>query len=136
MTSALEDQLNQISSLLYEKGEAFDIGCAYEKNPEIFEHWQRKASEKRVRAVKDWCWWDLRVPEGVELPSGINPALIYSQYIISSSDGMYKEGSWVRSTALIELHDGYVFETRNTFYILVGPGTRKTIEPEQALSIF
>jgi len=136
MTSALEDQLNQIGSLLYEKGEAFDIGCTTEKYPEIFEHWLKKTSTKRVRAVKDWCWWDLRIPEGVELPPGIKPTLLYSQYILNSSDGKYKEGSWVRSTALIELHDDYVFETRNTFYILVGSGTRKTVEPEQAISIF
>ena len=60
------------------------------------------------------------MPEGVELPSGIKPTLLFSQYILNSSDGKYKEGSWVRSTALIELHDEYVFETRNTLYILYG----------------
>ena len=52
MTPTLEDQLNQIDSLLNGEGVAFDIGCAHEKYPEIFEHWKKKSSAKRVRAAQ------------------------------------------------------------------------------------
>ena len=74
------EYLTEMSNMLDNAGgEPFDIGCQAENLDDIFEEWKNNDSGKRVRAVKDWCWWDLVDSEQVKVPSDIAiPSLIYS----------------------------------------------------------
>jgi hypothetical protein len=132
----LQDLLTNTASHLSEPGAPFDIGCDVNKSKSIFDDWASRDLTKKVRAVQDWCWWDLIIPNDVDLPDKSKPAIIYAKYLMLDSSHFFQLGSWVRTTLLVELHQGFVFETRNTFYILVGPGTRKTVEIEKYLQVF
>jgi len=64
------------------------------------------------------------------------PSLIYSSNLLIDSSGEFSPGFSLRSTYLIKLSNECIFETGNTFYILVGKGTRKSVNAKLAFSIF
>ncbi|MCY1378827.1 hypothetical protein D9M69_664920 [compost metagenome] len=59
----------------------------------------------------------------------MQPAVILADNVVFDSRGRFAAGHWVRSTLLVEYHDGCLFETRNTRYALMGTGRRKTTTP-------
>ncbi|WP_409455347.1 DUF6957 family protein [Pseudomonas aeruginosa] len=78
--------------------------------------------------VAEWSWLDLDTPDNAQDRSGgaRPPAVIYSNYVLFDSRYRFPVGGWVRSTMLVTLREGVIFETRNTRYLLMGPGVRKT----------
>ena len=129
------DFLFQIDELLNGKGDAFDIGCTESELQYLCEKWRDNPTSKGVCAVRNWQWWDLELPEDEVLPDGMRPALMYASDVIMDYRSRFEPGTSVRSTLLTELHDGCVFETQNTLYILVGPGCRKLADPKVMGSI-
>lgn len=133
----INQYLSQANSILNDEGEPFDIGCAPEKLDEYFEEWEDKAGHlKYVTAVKGWNWWDLQLPEDIKIPKNKKPSIIHANTILQTNNHRFDVGHWVRTSLLLTLHNGFIFETENTFYILVGKGSRKTVDPAIAMSFF
>jgi hypothetical protein len=50
------------------------------------------------------------------------PMIVFAHNVVEDSQGRFERGDWVRSSMCTSYNDGVVFETRNTVYILIGPG--------------
>ncbi|WP_371257873.1 hypothetical protein [Pseudoalteromonas sp. '520P1 No. 423'] len=96
-------------------------------------------SDKYVCVVKHWQWWDLDLGEKLtELftSAGQSSCVIKADYVIDDQIGRFNEGDWVRTSLLLKFHHNCIFETANTFYLLVEEGTRKTINSNLAGAMF
>ncbi|WP_434456583.1 hypothetical protein JQR85_13995 [Stutzerimonas urumqiensis] len=89
--------------------------------------------------VSDWIWIDLIVPDALRetlVASGQQPAMVYASRVLYDSARRFEAGDWVRTTQLVEFTDECIFKTRNTRYVLSGPGVRKSAELCTVLKIF
>lgn len=76
------------------------------------------AGYKSVFAIKNWMWFDIEM-DGQQL------AIVKADYVVRTNNRKFDIGDWVRTSPLVNFMDNCVFETSNSFYILVGKGTRK-----------
>ena len=82
-------------------------------------------SDKRCRIVSDWVWIEMDVSDQRRAEyqdQGVLPSLIFSKKVVWDSSGEYT--GRVRTSLLSKFSENCIFETRNTFYILVGRGTK------------
>lgn len=126
----LTDQLSETLAIIYGVGEPM-AGCTLTVDDAI--SWLNTLSPTRPFClVTSWHWLDLEVSEQdrqkVE-EAGMQPAVILADKVVFDSRGRFDPGHWVRSTLLVEYHEGCLFETRNTRYVLMGEGRRKTTTP-------
>ncbi|WP_439862308.1 DUF6957 family protein [Pseudomonas sp. MBLB4136] len=78
--------------------------------------------------VSDWRWIDLVVtPEQLHELAKTNrqPVVIYADTVIYDSQRRWDVGDFVRTSYLHKFEDGFIFQTLNSTYILVGDGIRK-----------
>lgn len=87
-----------------------------------------KSEYKPMCVVKDWTIW--RVAEASDL------FVLKADNVISHSLGHRQPGSWVRTSPLISLRHNAVFETKNTIYLMVGPGTIKDVAAKDVVAFF
>ena len=94
---------------------------------------------KPVCVVKNWMWWDLEVTEQQKQllkENDQHAGLIKADTVIEDEAGRFRPGDWVRSSPLVNFTENCIFETKNTVYLLVGKGSRKTISLYTAISFF
>ncbi|PTU01974.1 hypothetical protein DBR45_14730 [Pseudomonas sp. HMWF031] len=78
--------------------------------------------------VRDWTLFfaDLTPEELVTVESaGHLPLFVYALEVIYDSKGRFQPGDWVRSSMCVQFLSGFLFETRNTVYVLVGDGAEQ-----------
>ncbi len=88
--------------------------------------------------VKDWIHIEIEVTDDYRnslADDGLQPCVLYAANVMLHSANKRQVGDWVRSTFQRSLADGYVFETRNTTYILLGPGHRKKARIQTVMAI-
>ncbi|VVM76860.1 hypothetical protein PS673_02068 [Pseudomonas fluorescens] len=89
--------------------------------------------------IEKWTIFRVDVTEG-ELnkihATGQLPLVVFAHNVLFDSQRRFDVGDWVRSTFAISFKAGYLFETRNTIYILVGNGHEKATSLKTALSFF
>lgn len=122
----LSDELNETASIVYGEGDPMS-GCELSVN-EARAWLSSMEPSLPFCLVAEWSWLDLDIPGDTQDRSGdaLSPAIIYSNCVLFDSRYRFPVGGWVRSTMLVALRDGFIFETRNTRYLLMGPGVRKT----------
>jgi hypothetical protein len=133
------NSLSKIADMLSDDGELFDAGCSSNQIDHFIEISRNVAPKKQVCVVKNWMWWDLQFSEAeIQRISklGLKAAMIKSDYVIEDEAGRFNDGDWVRSSCLKQFHASCLFETQNTVYLLVGSGTRKTIQWDEASRVF
>ena len=138
----MKKNINKQNSFLddyYKKGKNFDAGCRENQIDKYLNLCKDIEPLKLVCVVKCWQWWDLDVPQGIKESlfeqSKQYASLINADHILFDQQGRFNEGDWVRTSLLVDFHNNCIFETRNTFYLLVGKGTRKTVDPALPSSI-
>lgn len=90
---------------------------------------QEQAIEKKpVCVVKHWTIWQMAEDHKL--------FLLKADYVISHTWGLRQQGDWVRTSPLINFREQCIFETKNTIYLMVGPGTIKTVSANDALQFF
>ncbi len=132
------EKVESISAMLFEAGTPMDAGWQGPINDALHEK-IKAITNKPYCIVKDWQWWDLSGSEEVKqmlLKRGQHPSLIYSHFVIEDELGRFMAGDNVRTSLLNSFQPPAFFETGNTLYVLVGPGTRKTVSPSDVASIF
>ncbi|MNB93677.1 hypothetical protein D3C75_408130 [compost metagenome] len=75
--------------------------------------------------VKNWRLFcaDLTPDELVTVAdAGYLPLFVFAFEVILDSQGRFRPGYWVRSSMCVQFLDGFLFETQNTVYVLVGDG--------------
>lgn len=89
--------------------------------------------------IADWRWIDLDMT-----PSQLNgltktsrkPAVIYADKVIYDSQRRWDVGDVVRTSYLFKFEDGFIFQTLNSIYILIGDGIRKRASLETLGRVF
>ena len=96
-------------------------------------------SDKPYCLVEDWTVFRIDVTSE-ELTkvhaAGQLPMIVFAHNVIEDSEGRFQRGDWVRSSMCTKFDEGAVFETRNTVYILIGPGHEQTASLKPIFSFF
>lgn len=135
----LESELENLASTFYDEGYSFDAGC----NEEHIERYVAMCRElmpyKKLCIVRNWQWWDLTLSDHYKklfAQNGQIPALIKADNVIEDEAGRFPNGGWVRTSPLVRFTEDCIFETKNTLYLLVGNGSRKTVSLSAAVAFF
>ncbi len=78
--------------------------------------------------VRDWTWIDLDVTPAqlAELEkTSRKPAIILANNVIYDSARRWDQGDFVRTSPLHVCREGFLFQTLNSVYVLLGDGLRK-----------
>lgn len=132
------DAIQEVAGMLYETGVICDFGIDESLLPAMIDMAKTRYPNRAIRAVKNWMWWDFEVSEETRKlfqESGIQPAIVFAHHLIWDSSRRFQEGWNVKTTALVRFEENCFFITRNTAYILVGKGHRKTVDPQAAESL-
>ncbi len=124
--------------LFLEKGDYCDFGCDEVNLANVIDSASLKYPNTPLCAVKNWSWWDYQITDDLRDnfdDAGVQPAIIYAEFLLFDERNRWPSGSIVKSTPLKVFEDGYYFVTRNTVYILVGQGTRKLVDPRLVANI-
>ena len=116
-------------------------GCSQEGIEDVIKQVKQINPNKKFRVVSGWEWWSIQFSNHTLAVKHLEneskqPSLIYSSNLLIDSSGEFSPGLCLRSTFLVKFYDGCIFETGNTFYILVGQGKRKIVDAESAFSIY
>ncbi|CEL29242.1 DUF6957 family protein [Pseudomonas fluorescens] len=68
--------------------------------------------------------------------AGHLPLVVFAHRVIEDSRGRFQPGDWVRSSMCISFDGSILAETKNTVYVLVGPGRRLTAGLKTIFSFF
>lgn len=133
MTDEMKQELARLAGVLYEPGALTDFGCTESQIELMKEKCVQLCPNKPICVVKDWAIWDIEPPKSA--PDFVI-SLIKADYIIYDELNRFPVGGWVRTTAILSIHENSIFTTNNTHYILVGSGTRKSVEFKDMTKFF
>lgn len=102
------------------------------------------AARKRYKwmplcAVEEWTILDAIVTDAERAKvaaAGCQPIFMFAHKVVHDEQRRFEPGHWVRSSMGTAFKEGYLFETRNTVYLLLGPGHRKSSSIEAIFSLF
>jgi hypothetical protein len=131
------DEITEAAELLYSPGEP-RIGSS-DTDEVLIDLVKSRFPRKPYCLVEDWTIFNVEVTEG-ELQkvhaAGKLPLVLFAHNVCFDSERRFDVGDWVRSTMAVSFQDGFLFETWNTVYVLVGPGHEKTASLETIFSFF
>ncbi|WP_122409677.1 DUF6957 family protein [Pseudomonas viridiflava] len=90
-------------------------------------------------AVEEWTILDAVVTDAERAKvaaAGCQPIFLFAHKVVHDEQRRFEPGHWVRSSMGTAFKEGYLFETRNTVYLLLGPGHRKSSSIEAIFSLF
>lgn len=99
------------------------------------EHYKRMP----LCVVEDWVILDAIVTDDERAKvaaAGCQPMFMFAHKVVDDEQRRFEPGHWVRSSMGTAFKEGYLFETRNTVYVLLGPGHRKSSSIEAIFSLF
>ncbi|MBX4138769.1 hypothetical protein K1567_22940 [Pseudomonas sp. S5F11] len=102
------------------------------------------AARKRYKwmplcAVEEWIILDAIVTDAERAKvtaAGCQPMFMFAHKVVDDEQRRFEPGHWVRSSMGTAFKECYLFETRNTVYVLLGPGHRKSASIEAIFSLF
>lgn len=129
------DEYKETAELLYGLGEPRT--GSEESDEALIELVKARFPRKPYCLVEDWIIARVEVTED-ELEKihaeGQLPLLVFANNVIFDSQRRFDIGDWVRSTFATSFQDGFLFETRNTIYVLCGNGHEKSVGLKTILS--
>jgi hypothetical protein len=90
-------------------------------------------------AVEEWIILDAIVTDDERAKvaaAGCQPMFMFAHKVVDDEQRRFEPGHWVRSSMGTAFNDGFLFETRNSVYVLLGPGHRKSASIEAIFSLF
>jgi len=112
---------------IWRKPRSVDSHCANPLPQQRLLH--RPAVDDRARDSERWDLTKIHV-------HGHLPLFVFAEKVILDSRGRFDYGNWVRSPMAISFQDGFLFETKNTVYVLVGDGDEKSASLAAILSLY
>ncbi|MBA1244932.1 DUF6957 family protein [Pseudomonas japonica] len=79
-------------------------------------------------AVQEWIILDAIVTDAERakvIAAGCQPMFLFAHKVVHDEQRRFEAGHWVRSSMGTTFKEGFLFATRNTVYVLLGPGQRK-----------
>lgn len=76
--------------------------------------------------VRDWLLADLDESRGQlkRAGKGSSCVLLYAGTIVYDEQNRWRPGAFIKTSPLVTLQDGFIFQTRNTAYLLLGLGLK------------
>jgi len=127
--------LEEISQLLYGAGK--EMPGWQGTQDELVALAAKAFPGKAFCVVKQWILIDLTVtPSEKDKLTGLGllPATLFAHEIVLDSQGRFQPSMWVRSNFGVS-SSPYIFETKKTVYLLLGPGLRKEANVGAAFSM-
>ena len=90
-------------------------------------------------AVEEWIVLDAIVTDEERAKvtaAGCQPMFMFAHKVVDDEQRRFEPGHWVRSSMGTAFKESYLFETRNTVYVLLGPGHRKSASIDAIFSLF
>lgn len=90
-------------------------------------------------AVEEWIILDATVTDDERakiVAAGCVPMFMFAHKVVDDHQRRFEPGHWVRSSMGTAFTDGFLFATRNTVYVLLGPGHRKSASIQEIFSLF
>jgi len=110
--------------------------CDYGLSSKDASLWRDKlikiANRRPLCVVENWTYWDIKFSDedvATLKERGYLPAAIYAVNIIWDEQNRWPRGYCVKTTLLQYFEHNCLFHTKNTSYLLAGPGSRCTISP-------
>lgn len=102
------------------------------------------AARKRYKwmplcAVEEWMILDAIVTDDERAKvsaAGCLPMFLFAHKVVDDEQRRFEPGHWMRSSMGTAFNDGFLFETRNSVYVLLGPGHRKSASIKAIFSLF
>ena len=102
------------------------------------------AARKRYKwmplcAVEEWIILDAIVTDEERAKvtaAGCQPMFMFAHKVVDDEQRRFEPGHWVRSSMGTIFEEGFLFATRNSVYVLLGPGHRKSASIEAIFSLF
>ena len=102
------------------------------------------AARKRYKwmplcAVEEWTILDAIVTDEERAKvtaAGCQPMFMFAHKVVDDEQRRFEPGHWVRSSMCTTFEEGFLFATRNSVYVLLGPGHRKSASIEAIFSLF
>ncbi|MEE2003148.1 hypothetical protein QWY20_16970 [Alkalimonas sp. MEB108] len=118
--------IEELAALFNQPGDSTPFGI----DAQAIEPMMQKIVEEQIKykpicAVNHWVIW--RVDEADDL-------IVLKGDVLFHSLGHREPGNWVRTSPLISFRYNCVFETKNTVYLMVGPGTMKDVPARSVLA--
>ena len=111
--------LESLCDAFFTKGEECAFGC---DESHLDKLWMKVIDmadgNKNVYAVKHWMLMDVEVEEN-------KFSIVKADYVLRSNSRNFDIGDWVRTSPIVNFIEDCICETSNSFYILVGEGSRK-----------
>ncbi|PSL91563.1 hypothetical protein [Pseudomonas sp. R9.37] len=89
--------------------------------------------------VEEWIILDAIVTDAERakvIAAGCQPMFMFAHKVVDDEQRRFEPGHWVRSSMGTAFNDGFLFETRNSVYVLLGPGHRKSATIKEIFSLF
>jgi len=102
-------------------------------NDEALEYGRATFNGAPFCLVRNWIWLDLEVlsdQEELFTRLDIEPVFLFAHTVVYDSLRRWDVGDFVRTSPLQKFTDGFVFQTKNTHYVLLGDGLRKQAHPK------
>ncbi|VEF11960.1 Uncharacterised protein [Pseudomonas fluorescens] len=90
-------------------------------------------------AVEEWIILDAIITDEERAKvaaSGCQPMFMFAHKVVDDEQRRFEPGHWVRSSMGTTFEEGFLFVTRNSVYVLLGPGHRKSTSIEAIFSLF
>ena len=89
--------------------------------------------------VEDWIILDAILSDDERekvAVAGCQPMFLFAHKVVHDEQRRFEPGHWVRSSMGTAFKEGFLFATRNSVYVLLGRGHRKSSSIEAIFSLF
>ena len=89
--------------------------------------------------VEEWIILDAILTDAERdkvVAAGCQPMFMFAHKVVDDEQRRFEPGHWVRTSLGTAFNDGFLFETRNSVYVLLGPGHRKSATIKEIFSLF
>ncbi|RON91324.1 MULTISPECIES: DUF6957 family protein [Pseudomonas] len=89
--------------------------------------------------VEDWIILDAILSDDERekvAVAGCQPMFLFAHKVVHDEQRRFEPGHWVRSSMGTTFKEGFLFATRNSVYVLLGLGHRKSSSIEAIFSLF
>lgn len=90
-------------------------------------------------AVEEWIILDAIVTDDERAKvaaAGCQPMFMFAHKVVDDEQRRFEPGHWVRSSMGTTFEEDFLFATRNSVYVLLGPGHRKSSSIEEIFSLY
>jgi hypothetical protein len=129
ITFSIED----VARFYKEVGDPVDLGCCENDMQKWISYCEEKYPYKGICTVKKWAVVECKCTEYEALllkeRMGLKPFVLNANYVVWDSKARWREGDFACSFYLVDIEENCLFITKNTCYILIGEGHKKSISP-------